>query len=337
MLRTSPRMLLMLLAAAAWQAGPLAAQELKIATLAPEGSDWMVAMRAGAGEIEQRSEGRVNFKFYGGGVQGNDNQVRRKMRIGQVHGGTFTSGTIHHFDPSAQLYSMPMVFNNFNEVMYVRAHLDPKIRQRLEDRGFVNFGFTGAGFGYLMSQEPVRTLADMEGEKTWVQEGDTVAYAAFKSLGISPVTMPLTDVLTGLQTGLLDSASISPVGALVLQWHTKLRYISNLPLAYVYGTLLIDRRPFSRLSPADQALVREVMERIYSSLDGKSNADNESSLRALQGSGLQLIEPDREEVARWREVVFASNREQVRQGAVDSGLMREMLDLLADYRAQLGQ
>ena len=222
-----------------WSSGGLA-QTLKIATLAPEGSIWMVEMRAGAKVIESRTEGRVKFRFYGGGVQGNDNQVRRKMRIGQLHGATFTSGTLGEFVADTEVYALPLTFNNMDEVLYVRERMDSKIRQLLEDNGQVNFGIAGAGVGYLMSNEPIQRLDDMSGQKTWVQEGDEIAYGAFKSLGISPVTMPLTDVLTGLQTELLDSVSVSPVGAVVLQLHTKLKYITDLQLSYVYGALIID-------------------------------------------------------------------------------------------------
>ncbi len=132
------------------------AQTLKIATLAPEGSFWMVEMRSGAKEIEESTGGRVKFRFYGGGVQGNDNQVRRKMRIGQLHGATFTSGALGGFALEAELYSLPMTFRNMDEVLYVRGHMDHYIRDSLERNGMVNFGIAGAGVGYLMSNKPVR-------------------------------------------------------------------------------------------------------------------------------------------------------------------------------------
>ncbi|MDH3925005.1 MAG: TRAP transporter substrate-binding protein DctP, partial [Xanthomonadales bacterium] len=121
-------------------------QTLKIATIAPEGSSWMKDMRAGAKAIEENTDGRVRFKFYGGGVQGNDKQVQRKMRTGQLHGGAFTSGAMNKFQKDADLFSMPMVFDTVEEVRYVRKAMDMDIRQRLEDAGYVNFGFAGAGF-----------------------------------------------------------------------------------------------------------------------------------------------------------------------------------------------
>jgi TRAP-type C4-dicarboxylate transport system substrate-binding protein len=309
------------------------AQTLKISSLAPEGSVWMVEMRAAAEQIEQRTDGRVNFRFYGGGVQGNDNQVRRKIRIGQLHGATFTSGELGDFTPAAVVYALPMTFNDMDEVLHVRGKLDTVIRQALEDEGKVNFGFAGAGFVYLMSNTPVASLDDMSRQKTWVQEGNEVAYGAFKALGISPVSMPLTDVLTGLQTELLDSVSMSPMGAVVLQLHTRLKYITDLPLAYVYGTLVIEEKYFSGLSAADQAVVRSVMEAAYRKLDEESISDDREAFQALQEAGLKVVETAPAEVSRWRDRVVASNRDLAEQGIVSRQLMDEMLRHLANYRA----
>jgi len=104
------------------------AQTIKLATIVPEGSGWMKSMRAGAAEIKERTEGRVKFKFYGGGVQGNDKQVLRKMRIGQLHGGAFSSNGLIDVQKDSQLYALPMLFNNLEEVQFVRARMDDKLR-----------------------------------------------------------------------------------------------------------------------------------------------------------------------------------------------------------------
>jgi len=309
------------------------ADTLKIATLAPEGSFWMEEMRGGAEAIGTRTEGRVQFRFYGGGVQGNDNQVRRKMRIGQLHGATFTANTLGEFASDTRLYALPLTFRDMDEVRFVREHMDHYLRDALESAGLVNFGIAGAGQGYLMSNDPVSSLEDLAGQKTWVQEGDEIANAAFKALGISPVSMPLTDVLTGLQTDLLDSAAVSPVGAVVLQLHTKLSYISDLPLSYVYGALVIDQRAFSRLSGADQAVVREVMESIYDKIDAESVRTNDEALKALVDKGLKLVKPDENQVPLWRERVARSNRELAQKGVVSEALLDEMLGLLENFRA----
>jgi len=310
----------------------LHAQTLKIATIAPEGSFWMNDMRAGAAEILKRTDGRVVFKYYGGGVQGSDKQVQRKMRTGQLHGGAFTSGSMFNFQKNADLYALPLMFNDIDEVTFVRNRLDPKMRQALEDAGYVNFGFAGGGFAYMMSNRPLRTLDDLSGQKVWTPEGDKISYAALQALGIAPVTMPLTDVMTGLQTDLLNSVTVSPVGAVVLQWHTRLKFITELPVAYVYAALLLEKKAFDRLSEQDQGVVREVMERIYRQFDRNSIAENENAMQALLDSGLEWVKPQASEVQTWREIVTRSHREQAEAGVFDVALLDELQSLLDEYR-----
>src|SRR5690554_3319217 len=226
-------MLMALVAMTFGLATAASAQTIKIATIAPEGSAWMTDMRAGAKEIAERTEGRVDFKFYGGGVQGNDKQVLRKMRIGQLHGGAFTSNALADLQKDAQLYALPMLFNNLEEVRYVRSHMDTKLQNLMEQAGYVNFGFAGSGFASIMSNTPISKIEDLGGLKVWVPDGDQLSFSAVRALGVSPVTMPLTDVLTGLQTDLIDTIMGPPAAAIVLQWNTAVSYITDLPLAYI--------------------------------------------------------------------------------------------------------
>jgi TRAP-type C4-dicarboxylate transport system substrate-binding protein len=310
------------------------AQTLKIATIAPEGSSWMNDMKRGAAVIEEQTQGRVKFKFYGGGVQGNDKQVQRKMRTGQLQGGAFTSGAMNMFQQDADLFSMPMVFDSIDEARFVRKNLDRVIRERLEEAGFVNFGFAAAGFAYMMSNKPLQTLAELKGQKVWIPEGDPTGFAALRALGVAPVVMPVTDVMTGLQTDLLDSVTVPPVGAVVFQWHTRLKYITDLPIAYVYAAMLIDKKAFSRLSAEDQVIAREVMEGIYRKFDQNGVIENNKALQALLENGLQMVSPDTADVSQWRSIVNDSNRELAADGAFDPALLDRMQMLIRDYRAK---
>jgi len=316
--------------------GPALAQTLKIATIAPESSSWMQDMRAAAVVIEQHTEGRVKFKFYGGGVQGNDKQVQRKMRTGQLHGGAFTSGGLNQFQMDADLFSLPLLFETVEEARYVREHFEGEVRQRLEDAGYVNFGLAAAGFAYMMSNKPLQTLSDLAGQKIWIPEGDPAGFAALRALGIAPVVMPVTDVMTGLQTSLLDSVTVPPVGAIVFQWHTRLKFITDVPVAYVYAALLIDGKAFARLRPEDQGVVREVMEGVYRKFDQNGVRDNDKALQALLDSGLQLVEPQADEVAHWRKIVNQSHEQLGEKGVYDLDLLQRIQRLLEDYRAGQG-
>ena len=310
-----------------------AAQTIKLATLAPEGSGWMNAMRAGAKEIGERTDGRVKFKFYGGGVQGNDKRVLRKMRIGQLHGGAFTSNALAEFQKDAVLYGMPMLFNNLEEVRFARDRMDDKLRELMEDAGYVNFGFASGGFAHIMSNRPIANIEDMQGLKVWVPDGDKISYGAVKALGVSPVTMPLTDVLTGLQTELIDTIMGPPAGTIILQWNTGVSYITELPLAYIFAMMIIDKKYFNRIAAADQIIVREVMERVYLGFEEQGNKDNVEAYQALLADGMKSVAPNEGQVQKWLSAVEASNHKLAEENVIDAALLSEIECHVAAFRA----
>ena len=144
----------------------------KIATIAPEGSEWMLQHRAAADEIKARTEGRVVFKFYGGGVMGNDKKVLRKMRIGQLQGAAFSSSGLIERYPDIVLYGLPFIFRSQAEVDFIRSKYDAELIAGLREAGFETFGFASGGFATFMSAQPVESHADLKGKKIWVPEGD---------------------------------------------------------------------------------------------------------------------------------------------------------------------
>ena len=309
---------------------------LKIATVAPEGSAWMKAMRDGATEIKERTDGRVQIKYYGGGVMGNDSKVLGKIRIGNLHGGAFTPSALQKIYPEISLYGLPLVFDSTDEVDFVRARLDERILSGLEEEGFVSFGFAATGFAVIMSNKPVRSLADMKGKRVWVPEGDTISYASMEALSLSPVTLPLTDVLTGLQTGLIDIVAVSPIGALVLQWHTKVKYVTDMPLVYTMGFMAVDEKALKKIDAADQDIVRDVMSRMYSHFDKANLEDNEEALQALLNSGIESVVPDKSDFDNIRKILLESNRELAEKGEYSVGLYDEMIQYVEEYRVEAG-
>jgi TRAP-type C4-dicarboxylate transport system substrate-binding protein len=265
------------------------AQDIKIATIAPDGTAWMQEMRRGAGEIAERTAGRVVFKFYPGGAMGNDKSVLRKIRAGQLQGGALTGGGLAEVYPDNQLYNLPLIFRSYEEMDYVRSKMDGLIGAGLEKHGYVSFGLAEGGFAYLMSSHPIRSVEDLKSEKVWIPEGDVVSRALLDALGISPIPLPLIDVLTGLQTGLISTVGASPTGAIALQWHTKIKYISDTPLMYFYGAMIIDRKAYEKLSPADQTVVQTVMREVFDKLNRQIRQDNEKARTALRQQGIEFL------------------------------------------------
>lgn len=315
---------------------PAYAVTLKVATVTPEGSQWMKDMRTGAREIKDRTEGRVEIKYYGGGIKGDDKKVLGQIRIRQLQGGAFTPSALASQYPDLNIYGMPLVFESEEEAAYVRSRLDARLQQGLEDAGFVNFGFATSGFANIMSNTPVRTLADLQGKRVWVPEGDAISYASMQALSLSPVTLPLTDVLTGLQTGLIDIVAIPPIVALIMQWHTKVKYVTRLPLVYTFGFMAIDKKAFEAISPEDQAIVREVMGRTYENFDKVNLVDNEGAFEALLNSGIEAVVLDHDEFVKTREVLLASNLKLGEQGKFSKDIYGEMMRYVDEYRSQQG-
>jgi len=307
---------------------------LKIATVTPEGSQWMKDMRASADVIKERTEGRVHIKYYGGGVMGNDSKVLGQIRIGRLQGGAFTPAAMAKLYPDLNLYGLPMVFSSNEEAAYVREALDSDLLSGLENAGFKSFGFASGGFAYIMSNTPITTLDDLKGKKVWVPEGDVISYASMESLSLSPVTLPLTDVLTGLQTGLIDIVAISPIGALVLQWHTKVKYVTEMPLVYTLGFMAIDVRAWSKISEADQAIVEEVMSATYESFDRANLVDNKGARDALVGSGVESVDYSQEEANSIRALMLESNRKLGEKGMFTLSLYDRMMALVDEHRGR---
>ena len=263
---------------------------------------------------------------------GNDAQVLRKIRIGQLQGGAFTAGGLGERYGALNLYGIPLLFRSLDEIDAVRAALDPELAAGLEQAGFVTFGFIEGGFANLLSNEPISSVEDMRRKKVWVPEGDPVSFMAMEALGLSPAVLPVTDVLTGLQTGLIDIAFASPVAALVLQWHTKVKYITELPISYSMGIFAIEKGAYAALSAEDQKIVREVMSRYIVGLDREARDDNRRAAEVLASSGLQSVTVNAADVEVWRSTLETIQPQLRERPEIDSAMFDRLLAMLAEYR-----
>ena len=307
---------------------------LKIATMAPDGTIWMKGLSAAAEEVEERTEGRVSFRFYPGGTMGTDSAVLRKIRIGQLHGGVVLAGSLADIDPDLEIYSLPLLFRSEGEVDYVRQRMDQTLIEGLEEKGFVSFGLTETGFTYLMSAKPTRTFDDLRGRKAWMMQDDPVSLAIVEEAGLSPVPLPLSDVLTGLQTGLIDTVAAPAVGAIALQWFTKAKYLTDLPITYVCGTTIVSSKAFNRLSAEDREIVREVMGRANRELDATSRSDNAEARKALAAQGVVFVDPTPETRKQWESIAEAATAKLVAQQNYDPAAVAMVENLVKAYRSQ---
>lgn len=309
------------------------AVQLKIATVAPDGSFWMIEARRAAEEISERTYGRVTFRFYPGGTMGNDAAVLRKMRIGQLQGGVFVTGSFAGVVPDVQIYNLPLLFTNYDEVDAIRAKVDPRLIAALDTEGYHTFGFIEGGFAYLYSTKKAATFDDLKGRKAWIPADDPIGMVLVEEGGLSPVPLALADVLTGLQTGLVDVVSGPPVAAVALQWFTKVKYVIELPVVYTYGCMAVSHRAWAKMSADDRKIVDKVLREMTKTLDQRAREDNEGSRLALEKQGVKGITPAADTALQWEGVAGRSSERLVKQLGLNEDLLAEIETELSGLRS----
>ncbi|MEE6246772.1 MAG: TRAP transporter substrate-binding protein DctP [Pseudomonadota bacterium] len=309
------------------------ATTLKIATLSPEGTAWMKMLRQAASNIEQRTDGSVKLKIYPGGVMGDDKAVLRKLRVGQLHGAALTSGGVMQPYQDIVLYNLPLTFRSAEEADYVRERMDSKLMAGLAQNKFVGFGIAEVGFAYPMMQKAVTSVAGFQDLRVWAPDNDPGAMKAYGSFDLTPIPLPIADVLTGLQTGLIDTIGSPPIGAIALQWHTQVSHALNLPLLYVYGTFAITERAFKRLSESEQQIVTEELTAGVKAVDQVSRQNNDKAAAALTKQGIVWLDPKPEEADEWFTLAAQANAKLIDEGYVSRAMYDEMMQHLSDFRA----
>jgi TRAP-type C4-dicarboxylate transport system substrate-binding protein len=295
----------------------------------------MKLLRAAGEEIEAGTDGRVTFKFYPGGVMGDDQAVLRKIRAGQLNGAVLTAGGLTQTYGDIQLYNLPMAFDSLEEVDYVRSKMDADLFEGLRDKGYVGFGFAEVGFAYAMSKAQVRTLDEIRAQKVWVPEGDPGSELAVSAFGVSPIPLSIADVLGGLQTGLINGVAVPPIAAIALQWHTQLDYALDAPLLYVYGLLVAQNRQFDKLSEADQAVFFRVMSRAVEEVNTRSRIDHERAIEVLKNQGMVWSSPAPGQLNEWREISELAEETLITEGVLTREKVETLRKHVEDYRAGL--
>lgn len=327
--------LLLLLTTAAMAAASTPTYEIKLATLAPENSSLMQIFREMNAELLKETNNQVGFKIFAGFVLGDELDVLRKLRFGVVQAGTFTDTSLTNVNVDVRALQVPFLFKSYREVDYVMDKLGGYFKEGFAKAGFEVLGWTELGFLYLMSTVPVDSVADMKGLKVWTRAESPMANALFARAGVSPVTVTAPDVLMALQTNLLEVVYNSPYYALLTQWYSRVGYLTDIPLAYIGGALIIDGKVYSQLGPNLQASLKKVCAKHLRRLTDKTRKDNEEALRIILQRGVQKVTPEPREVDHFKAVVDEA------LGDVDPRyLPRETLqkvrDAIAQYRSRRG-
>jgi len=266
-----------------------AIQLIRFATLAPEGSTWMTIMRSIDQDLRKATNDEVGIKFYPNMSMGDETDVIRKIRLGQINGGGFTGFGLGEILSEVRVFELPYLFETEEEIDYAVGKLTPYFEEKLAEKGFVLLGWADVGWIYFMAQKPVAAPKDLKNLNVWMWQGDPLAKAFYAELGKTPIALSVTDVRLSLQTGMINAVYGSPLATLVLQWFTKLKYISDIPFTNAIGAVLIDKKSFDSLSEEHRKALLEISERQLKLLLAKTRADNRTAYERLQKEGLQPV------------------------------------------------
>jgi TRAP-type C4-dicarboxylate transport system substrate-binding protein len=311
----------------------LSAQQytIKFATIAPEGSTWMNVMKDYDAAIRKESGGRMGFKIYSGGVQGDEKSVLRKIRVGQLHSGGFTGVGMGEIAPKVRILDSPFLVRNDDEVDMLYKEYSKELQEAFEEGGYVLLGWAEVGFVHVFTSTPIRKTEDLKGLKMWTWEGDPIAETAFRTLGINPIPLSFTDVMTSLQTGLIDAFYTTPYAAIALQWYARVKYVVDVPLADAAGSVLISKKYYDQL-PQDLQEILLRNGRLYiSKLTQLSRKDNKDSMTELKKRGITILTANEKDVLEYVDVGSRSRRALVGKLFTEDFLNR-VEKSVADYR-----
>ncbi len=231
-------------------ASPAAARTIKHGTLAPQGSPWYNAIRDMAEEWKAATGGKVTVRIYPGGAIGDEPDMVRKMRIGQLDAAALSGVGLSRIAQEIQALQMPMMFRSAAELAYVRERIGPKLEQVLEKKGYKVLNWGDAGWVYFFTQKPVVHPDDLKPLKLFAWVGETAHIAAWRDAGYQPVPLPATEIHTALQSGLINAVPTTPVAALSYQWFGLAKHMTDLKWAPLVGATVIALRTWRKI-PAE--------------------------------------------------------------------------------------
>lgn len=305
---------------------------IKFATLAPEGTSWMEIMKEYDAAVRKESGGRLGFRIYPGGVQGDERDVLRKIRLGQLHSAGITGVGIGEIAPRLRVLDSPFLFTSYEEIDHIHTVFEQEFAQAFEEGGYVLLGWAEVGFVYVFSNMPVSKREDLKNVKMWTWEGDPVAEATFKALEVNPIPLSITDVLTSLQTRLIDGIYAPPMAAIGLQWWSRVKYMLNYPLANSSGAVVIQKKYFDALPDDLKEILLRNGKTFMRKLTLRSREDNAKAIETLKQRGINIVRVNSSTVEQEYNQIGAKARRLLIGRLYSEQFLNRIEQSLADYR-----
>jgi TRAP-type C4-dicarboxylate transport system substrate-binding protein len=286
-------------------AGPAREVTVKLATLTPEGSIWDKAFKNMGAEWKRATAGRVDLRVYASGVAGDESDVIRKMRIGQLGGAFLSASGLGTIDPSFKIFEVPMFFESAAELYHVLDRLTPRLQEDLERKGFVFLGWGLTGWVRLFSTAPVRDPDDLRRLKYFLWGADNRMAPWWEEQGFHPVPISVTDVPTALQTGMVEAMPAPPLHALTLQWFRSANFMLDYDAMPYLGALVLTEKTWSRLDEADRAAILAAADEVDAHLREEVPRQEARAIAEMQERGLTVTHANEAGIRQWQDLAMS--------------------------------
>ncbi|HEY0192761.1 MAG TPA: TRAP transporter substrate-binding protein DctP [Kofleriaceae bacterium] len=263
--------------------------ELRIASLAPSGSPWMEVLDKAAGEIQTKTANRVSMKYFAGGQQGDERDFVRKINLGQLDGAAVTAVGLSMIDESIRVLELPMMFKTAEEMDYVADKMWPHFQEKFEKKGFKLTDRGEVGWVYFLSKNKIEKIGDLKTQKTWLWGDDAIVGAVFKKVGINGVPLGVPEVDAALTSGKIDACYGSPVAAVALQWYSKVKYMTSMPMSFSIGATVVSVKAYQKLSAADAKMLEDLTKSSAKRLRKTIRKSNEDAKSTMIRKGVTVV------------------------------------------------
>jgi len=304
---------------------------IRLGTLVPKGSPWHEILLNMGEEWKKASGGKIELRIYPGGEQGDEPEMVQKIRIKKLQAVALSGAGLSGIDAAVTALEIPMMLSSYEELDYVRDHISDRLEKGMAQHGFVVLNWGDAGWVHFFTKQPAASPDDIRKMKLCVLQGDNSTFELYKINGFNPVALAATDVLTGLQTGLIDAFQSPPLFALSNQWFGGAKNMLDIPFAQLVGATLIDKSVWDKIPAAAQKEMLASARKAGVALREEIRKAEAGSIPIMQQFGLNVVKADAKANAQWRQL-SESIWPKLRGPMVPADLFDQVKRLRDEYR-----
>ncbi len=304
----------------------------KIASEVPGGSLWHKTLTEVSRELMAKTNGEVGLRIYAGGIMGSQDAVIDKMKIGQIQGATFSNTGMQSIYKDFGIVGFPLTLRNQNEYDYLVEKKGKFFEDEFKKRGYKFLCWTETGPIYIYSKKQVNTISALQNSKPYILPGDIISEMLFKECKTTPIPVQISDILTSLKTGQIDTVFSPPYALLAMQWAPSVTYATDFIITFMIGSVMVDAKMFDSMPKEYQNLMETLFREKIDVLKYNVRRDNAAAQDALKKSGIKFIEVPEEESDAFYEIGEKASKQLIEKYGFSGELYQEVKNLMTDYR-----